>query len=68
MELPESVDSFRLYEEAMKEGIGIVPGFLFTAQDRYRNFIRLNCGSPLDKKHTQALKKLGAMAVRLAGA
>ncbi|QAR32015.1 PLP-dependent aminotransferase family protein [Geovibrio thiophilus] len=67
MELPETVDSFRLYEAAMKEGIGIVPGFLFTAQDRYRNFIRLNCGSPLDKKHIDALRKLGAMAAGLSG-
>ena len=62
VELPEGTDSFLLYESAVKEGIGTVPGFLFTAQDRYRNFIRLNCGSPLDKKHTEALKKLGAMA------
>ncbi|MCD8491242.1 MAG: hypothetical protein LRY51_04750 [Geovibrio sp.] len=41
-----------------------MPGFLFTAQDRYRNFIRLNCGSPLDKKHIEALHKLGSMAGR----
>jgi DNA-binding transcriptional MocR family regulator len=40
VELPEELDSFRLYEEGIKEGISIAPGLLFTMGDRYRNCFR----------------------------
>jgi DNA-binding transcriptional MocR family regulator len=42
VELPEQVDSYRLYEEALKRGISIAPGSLFALDDRFRNYIRLN--------------------------
>jgi DNA-binding transcriptional MocR family regulator len=62
VEMPESVDSFSLYKAALREKIGVVPGFLFTAQDKYRNYVRLNCGNPLNEKHLEALRKLGYIA------
>jgi DNA-binding transcriptional MocR family regulator len=37
VEMPKEVDALRLYEEAMKENIGIAPGTLFTTGDRFRN-------------------------------
>ena len=42
IELPESVDSLALYRRALQENIGIVPGIVFSAQNKYRNFIRLS--------------------------
>ncbi len=42
VQLPRSVDSLELYRRSLFHGISIVPGYLFSATDRYRNFIRLN--------------------------
>jgi DNA-binding transcriptional MocR family regulator len=44
VELPGRVDSLQLYEHARAAGISLAPGPIFSArQNRYRNFIRLNC-------------------------
>ena len=42
VQLPEGVDSLALYTQAMAQGIGIAPGYMFSATPKYRNFIRLN--------------------------
>ncbi|HEY7586719.1 MAG TPA: PLP-dependent aminotransferase family protein [Candidatus Deferrimicrobiaceae bacterium] len=64
VEMTEGVDAFRLYEEALKAGISIAPGTLFTATgDRYRNCIRLNAAF-WSERTEQALETLGGMAHR----
>jgi len=57
VELPEQVDSLRLYRLALQAGVAIAPGYLFSATDQYRNFIRLNAAnwSPDSEKHIQQL-------------
>lgn len=70
VEMPKEVDALRLYEEAMKEKIGIAPGSLFSTGDRFRNCIRLNAGFWSDRVE-QALETVGGMAkemVRTPGA
>ncbi|HXV21221.1 MAG TPA: PLP-dependent aminotransferase family protein, partial [Desulfuromonadales bacterium] len=42
VEMPEGVDSQRLYGEALAEGITIAPGTLFSASGKFRNCVRLN--------------------------
>ncbi|HET6418902.1 MAG TPA: PLP-dependent aminotransferase family protein [Geobacteraceae bacterium] len=42
VEMPEYVDSIKLYGQALKMGITIAPGLIFSASRKYRNFIRLN--------------------------
>jgi DNA-binding transcriptional MocR family regulator len=44
VEFPEVVDSLKLYESALKEGITVAPGPIFSSGDRFRNCIRLNAG------------------------
>jgi DNA-binding transcriptional MocR family regulator len=64
VEMTDGVDAFRLYEEALKAGISIAPGTLFTATgDRYRNCIRLNAAF-WSERTEQALETLGGMAHR----
>ncbi len=64
VEMPDGVDAFRLYEEALKAGISIAPGTLFTTTgDRYRNCIRLNAAF-WSERTEQALETLGGMAHR----
>ena len=64
VEMPESVDSIWLYEAALEDGVSIAPGPLFSATDRYRNFIRLNCAQPWTEKVARGVERLGALVAR----
>ncbi|PWT91972.1 MAG: GntR family transcriptional regulator [Acidobacteria bacterium] len=64
VEFPSTIDSMELHRRAMKEKISIVPGPLFSARGRYKNFIRLNCSHPWSDKIEQALIMLGKLAAR----
>ena len=44
VELPEHVDSLKLYEDALNSGITIAPGPIFSAKQKFPNFVRLNAG------------------------
>ncbi|HRH44682.1 MAG TPA: PLP-dependent aminotransferase family protein [Pyrinomonadaceae bacterium] len=59
VELPKGFDSLALYRHALSEKIGIVPGIVFSAQNKYRNFIRLSYGHCFDEKIEFAIEKLG---------
>ena len=61
VEMPVEVDAFRLYEEALRDGIGVSPGTLFTAGDRFRSCIRLNA-SFWSERVDRALQALGTIA------
>jgi DNA-binding transcriptional MocR family regulator len=61
VELPEKVDAMRLFEEALREGIGIAPGPLFTTGDRFRNCIRVSAAF-WSERIEQALETLGGLA------
>ena len=65
--MPESVDSMQLYELALKHGIGICPGTMFSASQRYRDCIRMNCGMPWSERVERAIAQLGELARKLAG-
>ncbi len=67
LELPPAVDTIRLHELARQARISIAPGLLFSAQDRYRNCLRLNCGLPWSDEVDAALARLGQLASTLAG-
>ncbi len=62
VEMPNNVDSLDLQERAMAERISISPGPIFSARQRYRNYIRLNCGYPWSDRLDQALRTLGRLA------
>jgi DNA-binding transcriptional MocR family regulator len=42
VELPPRVDSLELYRRAIESHITVAPGVIFTAQQKYRNCVRLN--------------------------
>ena len=65
VEMPEGFDAFRLYEEALKEGIGIAPGSIFTLGDAYRNCFRLNAAF-WSERVEQALETVGELAENIA--
>ena len=59
LELPKSLDLFAIHQQAQRQGIGFVPGPLFSAQERYTNCLRLTCGQPWNEEVEQCIKKLG---------
>ena len=42
VQMPDYVDSLELYKQALMDGITLAPGYMFSATEQYRNFIRLN--------------------------
>jgi len=60
--MPEGADSIAIYEQALKEGIGIAPGPMFSASNRYRNCMRINCGVAWSERTEQALARVGELA------
>ncbi len=65
LQLPESVDSLTLYQRALRAGVAITPGYLFSATQQYCNFIRLNAAN-WSEKAEQAMEMLGRMINELA--
>lgn len=65
LELPGNVDSQQLFDACLKERILIAPGGMFSASDRYRNFIRLGVGGLWDDVHRRALCRIGELAAEL---
>ena len=49
----------RLYELALKEGISLAPGELFSAQGKFTKYIRLSTGQPINHQIHEAITILG---------
>jgi DNA-binding transcriptional MocR family regulator len=65
LELPGGVDSERLFDAAIGENISIVPGSIFSAGQRYRNFIRLSYGHPWNDSIEHGVATLGRLVNEL---
>ncbi|WNG31423.1 PLP-dependent aminotransferase family protein [Cystobacter fuscus] len=66
VELPPTVDTLVLHARALEAGISIAPGRIFSAQARYTNCIRLNCGQVWSPRIEAAMATLGSLARTLA--
>ncbi len=64
IEMPEGTDAIQLYHRALKQGISIVPGPLFSLSNKYGNHIRLSAAQ-WDGRIEQGIKTLGALAHEL---
>jgi DNA-binding transcriptional MocR family regulator len=59
VELPGTVDATALSRRALMQGISIAPGPMFSATQKYRHFICLNCAVDWDEQVNQALVRWG---------
>ncbi|MGR8935898.1 MAG: aminotransferase-like domain-containing protein [Gammaproteobacteria bacterium] len=50
LELPGETDSVALTQQALSRSISIAPGPIFSATQKYRHFIRLNCAVDWDER------------------
>lgn len=61
VEMPERVDAITLYHQAFSRGISIAPGPIFSMNNSFRNYIRLN-SSFWSPQIEEAIRILGALA------
>jgi DNA-binding transcriptional MocR family regulator len=58
VELDKKVDGLKVFQEARKRMITIFPGIICSTTGRYRNFIRISCGSPWSEKIENGIRTL----------
>jgi DNA-binding transcriptional MocR family regulator len=66
LELPKNVDALKLYRLATLQNIKIIPGVIFSPSGRFKNYIRISYGFPLDDTIDSALCTLGKLCVKAA--
>jgi len=66
VELPPKIDALSLYQSALRKNISILPGAVFSATSRYKNYIRINCGHTWSETYDCALLTLGRLCEKAA--
>ena len=66
VELPGRASGVDLFLRARAEGISIIPGNIFSTQERFDHFIRLSSSSPWTPRLIDGITRLGEMAGELA--
>jgi DNA-binding transcriptional MocR family regulator len=61
IELPRKIEAMKLYRAALREHISLLPGPIFSATGRYKNYIRLNAGIIWSDTCDRALATLGKL-------
>ncbi len=62
VQLPARVASSTLFQQALREGIRIAPGAMFSNTDRYEPFIRVSCAQAFTDALEEAYRALGRLA------
>jgi DNA-binding transcriptional MocR family regulator len=62
VELPEQVDSMKLYRAALASNISIVPGIACSPTGRFTHHVRISCGQSWSPTIDRALQTLGKLA------
>ena len=65
VELPAGLDALELQERALARGVAVAPGPIFSARNRFGNFVRISCGLPWVGQAESAVKILGQVAAEL---
>ena len=61
VELPAGNDALVLHERALTKGIVVAPGPLFSARNRFANFIRISAGAPWSERVSAGLRTLARL-------
>jgi DNA-binding transcriptional MocR family regulator len=61
IELDGRIDAVALHHEALKNGISIAPGPIFSASRGFRHCIRLNYGYAFDARVEASVSRLGQL-------
>jgi DNA-binding transcriptional MocR family regulator len=66
VELPAGVSALEVHSRALSRGISVAPGPIFSAKQRFANFVRVNCGHPWSDEISRAVATLGRLAAEAA--
>ena len=61
LELDQSIDTLKLYHQARTVGVAVTPGGIFSAQERYQNFLRISFAHPWTQRRIQAFMRLATL-------
>ncbi|TXI45658.1 PLP-dependent aminotransferase family protein [Methylophilus sp.] len=61
LQLPGQQDGLQLFQQANAENISLAPGHMFSSQQQYASYIRLNYGHAMHHVHLQAIARLGQL-------
>jgi DNA-binding transcriptional MocR family regulator len=67
VELPPGLSSLRLFDAALREGLRLSPGAMFSNDERFDGFLRINCGQPMEPAQRDAVRTLGRWLPAAAG-
>ncbi|MDM0081733.1 PLP-dependent aminotransferase family protein [Variovorax sp. J31P179] len=62
VELPDRLSSMTVFDRALREGILMAPGALFSNSSRFDHYLRINCGWPFTNAIEDGLRRLGEIA------
>ncbi|KPA89967.1 transcriptional regulator with HTH domain and aminotransferase domain [Pseudomonas asplenii] len=65
VELPEGFDTLRLNRALADQGVQVAVGSIFSASGKYRNCLRMNYAAKPTAQIEEAVRKVGATAIRL---
>ncbi|MDO6564655.1 PLP-dependent aminotransferase family protein [Amphritea sp. 1_MG-2023] len=61
VELAASIDTLKLYPQALQQGVIITPGALFSVSGQFNHCLRISFAHPWDKPRLNALKQLSEL-------
>jgi len=60
VELPAGTPGLKVFERALRDGVCVAPGAIFSNAGRYDHFLRISCGEESTPATDQALRRLAA--------
>lgn len=64
LELPGGCSSEAVFDAALREGIRVAPGLMFSNSGRFDHCLRINCGLPPSRELGQAVTQLAGIVAR----
>lgn len=61
VELPPGTPAQAVFDAALRQGIRVAPGPMFSNSSRFDHFLRISCGFPFSSDTDKALRKLAAI-------
>ena len=67
IEMNKKINAYKLHKRALKHGIGIAPGQIFSSQGRFENCFRISYGEPWSDQIGHGLQTLGKLMKEMRG-
>jgi DNA-binding transcriptional MocR family regulator len=61
VQMPALRSPQKVFETALREGIRVAPGWIFSNSNRYDNYLRINCGIAFSAEVDKAIQRLASI-------